>query len=177
MRPWVTLFSQTGTEIFNLSERLNRYPDVIITNKQDLTRANPALLACIPMNTKFIQLPVKPTTEEYLEHIPDNAFVTLHGWLRIIPPAVCEQYEIYNLHPANLVHNPNLKGKDPQKMAHEQRLVFSGNTIHRCTAELDAGEIIDHSYTSIEGLVLDEVVRTLHEDATDLWYRFLKKHL
>jgi len=88
MRPWVTLFSQTGTEIFNLSKRLNRYPDVIITNKQDLTRANPALLACIPMNTKFIQLPVKPTTEEYLEHIPDNAFVTLHGWLRIIPPAV-----------------------------------------------------------------------------------------
>jgi folate-dependent phosphoribosylglycinamide formyltransferase PurN len=177
MRTWVTLFSQTGTEIFNLSKQLGRYPDVIITNKQDLNQINPALLANIPINTKFIKVSEKPTVEEYIEYITDNSFVTLHGWLRIIPSTVCDKYEIYNLHPANLIHNPNLKGKDPQKMAYEQKLIFSGNTIHRCTAELDAGEIIDHSYTSIEGLTLDEIVRTLHEDATNLWYRFLKKHL
>jgi folate-dependent phosphoribosylglycinamide formyltransferase PurN len=177
MKTWVTLFSQTGTEIFRLSERLERYPDVIITNKQDLSQVNPALMSNIPINTRFVQVPSKPTAQDYYEHIPVNSFITLHGWLRIIPADVCEQFEIYNLHPANLTHNPELKGKDPQKMAYEQKLIFSGNTIHRCTAELDAGEIIDHSYTSIEGLTLGEVISTLHVDATNLWYSFLKKHL
>jgi folate-dependent phosphoribosylglycinamide formyltransferase PurN len=175
MRPWVTFFSQTGSEIYRVSKKLNRVPDLIITNKQTLNGVNTLLKD--EYGARIFQISKTPSVEEYLHHIPENAFITLHGWLRIIPPIVCEKYEIYNLHPANLVHNPNLKGKDPQKMAYEQKLIFSGNTIHRCTAELDAGEIINHSYTSIEGLTLDEIVRTLHEDATDLWYRFLKKHL
>jgi folate-dependent phosphoribosylglycinamide formyltransferase PurN len=174
MRPWVTLFSQTGTEIYNLIQRLNRVPNMIITNNQT-HNINTNLLVDYGYNWKYLQS--KPTVEEYFKYIPEGSLVTLHGWLRIIPKEVCEKYEIYNLHPANLIHNPDLKGKDPQKMAYERKLIFSGNTIHRCTAELDAGEIIDHSYTTIEGLTLNEVIHTLHKDASDLWYRFLKKHL
>jgi folate-dependent phosphoribosylglycinamide formyltransferase PurN len=175
MRPWVTFFSQTGSEIYRVSKKLNRVPDLIITNNQTLDSVNTSLK--YEYGARILQISKAPSAEEYIHHIPENAFITLHGWLRIIPPAVCERYEIYNLHPANLVHNPNLKGKDPQKMAYEQKLIFSGNTIHRCIAELDAGEVLDHSYISIEGLILNEVIHALHKDATDLWYRFLKKHL
>ena len=176
MRPWVTLFSQSGTEIFKLSEKLGRYPDIIITNKPP-GDSSISLNLLMHSSNSITHLSNRPLVQDYYDFIPNNAFVTLHGWLRIVPEEICEQYEIYNLHPANLIHNPELKGKDPQKMAYDQKLIFSGNTIHRCTAELDAGEIIDHSYLSIEGLTLEETINNLHNDATDLWYRFLKKHL
>ena len=32
---WVAFFSQTGTEIVNISKKINRYPDLIVTNKQE----------------------------------------------------------------------------------------------------------------------------------------------
>jgi hypothetical protein len=44
MRPWVVFFSQTGTDIYNLSKKLNRSPDLIITNKQCLDEVNPNLI-------------------------------------------------------------------------------------------------------------------------------------
>jgi methionyl-tRNA formyltransferase len=172
MRKWVTLFSQTGSEIYNLSNKLERNPNVIITNSE---RVRPEVID--KFGDSIVYVGSKPTIEDYLRFIPVNSLVTLHGWLRIVPEEICDRYEIYNLHPANLFHNPELKGKDPQKMAYNKKLTFSGNTIHRCTAELDAGEILEHSYTSIEGLSLCETINTLHDDASSLWYRFLKKHL
>ena len=33
---WVALFSQTGSEIARLRERLGRWPDTIITNNSDV---------------------------------------------------------------------------------------------------------------------------------------------
>jgi len=175
MKKWIAFFSQTGSEIYRVSKKLNKVPDLIITNKQDLTGINSSLLE--EYGSVIFQINKNPSAGEYLHFISDNSLVTLHGWLRIIPPIVCERHEIYNLHPANLIHNPELKGKDPQKMAYEQKLVFSGNTIHRCIAELDAGEIFEHSYISIEGLTLDKTIKTLHDDATNLWFTFLNKHL
>jgi hypothetical protein len=172
MRKWCCFFSQTGSEIYKLSNKLGRTPDIIITNSEKI---RPEVID--KFGDSIVYVGPKPTIEDYLRFIPVNSLVTLHGWLRIVPEEICDRYEIYNLHPANLFHNPELKGKDPQKTAYKQRLVFSGNTIHRCTAELDSGEILEHSYTSIEGLTLDETIATLHEDATNLWYRFLKKHL
>ena len=32
-RPWVTFFSQTGSEIYKISKKLGRVPDIIVTNK------------------------------------------------------------------------------------------------------------------------------------------------
>lgn len=175
MRPWVCFFSQTGTDIYNLSEKLGKLPDVIVTNKQDLTTINP--LTYNKFKDRIVQLPDKPTVEEYKKVIPANAFVTLHGWLRIVPEEICNSYEIYNLHPANLLLHPHLKGKDPQKRACAELLQWSGNTIHRCTAELDAGEIKEYSTVLIEGLLEFEVYDKLHKDATNLWFTFLNKHL
>ena len=33
-KPWITFFSQTGSEIVEISKSLNRWPDVIITNER-----------------------------------------------------------------------------------------------------------------------------------------------
>jgi folate-dependent phosphoribosylglycinamide formyltransferase PurN len=175
MRPWVAFFSQTGTDIYNLSKKLNRCPDLIITNKQSLDGVNSNLIN--DYGASIFQISKSPTIEEYKHILPKDSFITLHGWLKIVPEEICEQYEIYNLHPANLLLHPHLKGKDPQKRAAAELLQWSGNTIHRCTAELDAGEIKEYSTVLIEGLLEFEVISKLHKDATDLWFTFLNKHL
>ena len=45
MRSWVTFFSQTGTEIYDLSNTLSIYPDGILTNKQEHKTTNIGLKA------------------------------------------------------------------------------------------------------------------------------------
>jgi len=175
MRPWVALFSQTGSEIYNISKKLHRCPNLIITNKQSLEGVNQNLVH--EYGAKIFQISKSPSIEEYKHHIPKNAFITLHGWLRIVPAEICEQYEIYNLHPANLLLHSHLKGKDPQKRAAAEQLKWSGNTIHRCTSELDGGEIKEYSTVLIEDLNESEVYEKLHKDATNLWFTFLNKHL
>jgi folate-dependent phosphoribosylglycinamide formyltransferase PurN len=99
-QPWVTFFSQTGSEIYKISKKINRVPDVIITNKtkDKILEINEDLF--FEHVDKIVWLPKKPTIEEYRQAIPKDAFVTLHGWLRIIPPEICKEFEIYNLHPA-----------------------------------------------------------------------------
>jgi len=81
-RPWVTFFSQTGGEIADLSAELERYPDLIVTNKRSGTlRTIDSRIADRVVYTSNI-----PTTEE-LENILtrfENPIVTLHGWLRIM---------------------------------------------------------------------------------------------
>jgi folate-dependent phosphoribosylglycinamide formyltransferase PurN len=175
MRPWVTFFSQTGSEIYNISKKLHRSPDLIITNKQSLEGVNQNLVH--EYGAKIFQISKLPSIEEYKHHIPKRAFVTLHGWLKIVPGEICEQYEIYNLHPANLLLHPHLKGKDPQKRAAAEQLKWSGNTIHRCTSELDGGEIKEYSTVLIECMTESEIIEKLHKDATNLWFTFLNKHL
>ena len=32
---WVAFFSQTGSEIVNISRAIDRWPDLVVTNKQD----------------------------------------------------------------------------------------------------------------------------------------------
>lgn len=175
MRPWVAFFSQTGSEIYNISKKLHRSPDLIITNKQSLEGVNQNLIN--EYGAKIFQISKSPTIEEYKHHIPENSFITLHGWLRIVPEEICDQYEIYNLHPANILLHPHLKGKDPQKRAAAEQLKWSGNTIHRCTSELDGGKIMEYSTVLIECLTESEIYEKLHKDATNLWFIFLNKHL
>ena len=171
------MFSQTGSEIYYLSCALNRYPDVIITNKSEQE------LECINFNlldkcwNSFIFLNKKPTIEEYNVVLEGVDITTLHGYLRIIPPTICNSYEIYNSHPAPLSKYDFLKGKDPQKRIFEQKLDFGGNTIHKCTAELDSGEIMLEESFSVKGHCLDVIIALTHKKATGLWYNFLKNRL
>ena len=174
-RNWVALFSQTGSEIQQISEQLGRYPNVIICNRQDgLDEINPNLIG----KSMIIFTEPKPTVDEYLHHIKEDDIATMHGWLRIVPGEVCEKREIYNGHPGLITEYPQLKGKDPQQKAIDLGLEYSGCILHRATAELDGGPIIDQSdKVTIEGKTSSEVFTDLHKASVDLWIDFLKDKL
>jgi methionyl-tRNA formyltransferase len=178
-RTWVTFFSQTGSEIYKISKRVNRVPDVIVTNKSKdkVLEINPNLFD--EYQDKFVWLPKKPTVLEYINAIPQGSFVTLHGWLRIIPPEICDIYEIYNLHPApiHLEGYDKYKGKDPQVRIFEDKAKYSGNVIHECIAELDAGKILAKNHFDVRGFDLDMVFKLTHSKATELWCSFLENRV
>lgn len=174
-KKWCVFFSQTGSEIYNISKKINRVPDVIITNKplHDVFSIKPELFE--EYGHKFVWMPKKPSIEEYKQAIPQGSLVTLHGWLRIIPPEICNLYEIYNLHPApiHLEGYDKYKGKDPQVRLFEDKAKYSGNVIHKCIAELDAGEILARNHFDVRGLDLDTIFKITHSKATELWCGFL----
>jgi folate-dependent phosphoribosylglycinamide formyltransferase PurN len=176
---WVTFFSQTGSEIFNISKKINRVPDIIVTNKakDQLLDINQDLF--FEYGNRIVFLPKKPSIEEYKQVIPKNALVTLHGWLRIIPPEICEEYEIYNLHPApiHLEGYNKYKGKDPQIRIFQDKAKYSGNVIHECIAELDAGKILEHNHFDVQGFDLDMIFKLTHSKATELWCSFLENRV
>ena len=175
-RTWITFFSQTGSEIYKISKKIDRIPDVIITNKSKskISEVNSDLIN--EYGTKIVWLPPKPTISEYTSNIPQGSIVTLHGWLRIIPPEICKLYEIYNLHPApiHLEGYDKYKGKDPQVRIFEDKVKYSGNVIHKCIAELDAGEILARNHFDVRGLDLDTVFKITHSKASELWCGFLE---
>ena len=132
---WVAFFSQTGTEIVEISESLGRWPDKIITNKRPdhLRTINDKLL-----EKEIIYLPNKPTEDDYDAVLQDNTIITLHGWLRVVPPVICNKYLIYNGHPGLITEYPELKGKDPQVRAYEGikegKYPSAGAVIHKVIA-------------------------------------------
>ena len=177
MRPWVAFFSQTGSEICNLTRRLKRAPDLIVTNRTleyvD-TKANPELQ---PLKSRIRCIPKAPASDDYLSALREfsNPLVTLHGYLRIVPPDICNAYEIYNLHPGLITKYPELKGKDPQKRAFEAWHPYAGCVIHRCEPELDSGKIVADDCVYIHGnKTVESVITDLHALAGNMWYQFLK---
>ena len=173
-RPWVTLFSQTGAEIADISQSLGRWPDLIITNKR------PNHLRTIDsriVEYGYTELPNIPTLEDIENVLKDNAIITLHGWLRIMPPDICEKYLIYNGHPGLITKYPELKGKDPQVRAFEGKYPIAGAVIHKVVAGVDEGKVIlEEKFNAID-LSLDELFRILRDRSLFMWTSFLKKVL
>ena len=173
-RPWVTLFSQTGAEIADISESLGRWPDLIITNKR------PNHLRTIDsriVEYGYTELPNIPTLEDIENVLKDNAIITLHGWLRIMPPDICEKYLIYNGHPGLITKYPELKGKDPQVRAFEGKYPVAGAVIHKVVAGVDEGRVIMEEKFNAMNLSLDELFRILRDRSLFMWTTFLKKVL
>lgn len=173
-KKWICFFSQTGSEINNVRKALNRDPDIIITNKQDLTDVNAELLNDCFDRIRII--PRKSLGDQYKKILYNcnAAIITLHGYLRIIPEEICENYKIYNLHPGLITKYPELKGFNPQEKAFNMELEKSGAVIHEVTSQLDSGKILDSVEVNIKNLTLDEVYKALHDASTDLWVKFLK---
>ena len=174
-RPWITFFSQTGSEIVHVSKLLGRWPDLIVTNSRPdhLRTITPELKG------KVLFVENKPTERDLAEILSqyDNPLVTLHGWLRIMPPSLCNKYEIYNGHPGLITEYPELKGKDPQQKAYDLGLKSSGSVIHRVTEGVDEGEVLLERKVSLKGLELDKIFRILHRISVSLWAEFLNKKL
>lgn len=172
-RKWVAFFSQTGSEIVEVSKLLGRWPDMIVTNErpEHLRKIHPALV-----NKHLVFVENKPTDEELSMVLSQygNPLVTLHGWLRIMPPYICNRFEIYNGHPGLITEFPQLKGKDPQQKAFDLGLEFSGCVIHKVTEGVDEGEILRSRKVSIKGLEIGELFHILHSISVSLWVDFLK---
>lgn len=173
---WIALFSQTGSELLAICNELGRWPDVIITN----TKLDVDLSAFKSKNIVKVS-GIKYDDSFYDAFIdafgidPNNCIITCHGWLRIIPPATCSKYVIYNGHPGDVVRYPELKGKDPQQKAFDLKLTHSGSIIHRVTAQVDDGPIVSRVTVRIIGLkTVDAVVDAIKKQAIKQWISFLK---
>ena len=175
-RPWIAFFSQTGGEIADIANSIGRWPDVIITNER------PEHLRTIDERVEkqgYFTWANKPSEEDYISQFEkySNLLVTLHGWLRIVPPYVCERTEIYNGHPGLITKYPELKGKDPQEKAFNLKHEQIGCVLHRVTAGVDEGRIIAEERTNAWQLELDDIFRILKDRSLYLWTDFLKKVL
>lgn len=173
---WVAFFSQTGAEIADISERLGRWPDRIITNKRPshlrvIDSRIPKKLLKIVDNT--------PTVDDYIWYLSafENPLITLHGWLRVIPKEICEYYKMYNGHPGLITEYPELKGKDPQVRAFEGKYPVAGAVIHKVTAGVDEGEVLMEERFNTFGLDLDGLFHILRDRSLHMWVNFLKKVL
>ena len=171
---WITFFSQTGAEIADLSESIGRWPDLIITNSRPdhLRTIDPRIV-----EYGYTEVPNKPTADDLDAILQDNAIITLHGWLRIMPPVICDKYLIYNGHPGLITKYPELKGKDPQVKAHKLGHEVAGAVIHKVTAGVDEGRVIMEEYFNASQLDLDELFRILRDRSLYMWSNLLKQVL
>lgn len=172
---WIAFFSQTGSEIADIAEKLGRWPDRIITNErpEHLRTIDPRI-----EKRNYWTFPNKPRDENYLEVLEffPNSLVTLHGWLRIIPEVVCERSQIYNGHPGLITKYPELKGKDPQVKAFEAKYPEIGSVIHKVTAGVDEGEIIASNSVEVKNIGLEETFAILRKISLELWVDFLENY-
>ena len=173
-RQWVVFFSQTGTEIVDIAESLGRWPNKIITNErpEHLRKINDKLL-----EREITYLPNKPTVDDYDVVLQDNALITLHGWLRVMPPSICNKYLIYNGHPGLITEYSELKGKDPQVRAFEGKYNTIGCVLHRVTEGVDEGKILMAEEVNAFELSLDDIFRILANRSLYMWINFLEENL
>ena len=169
---WIAFFSQTGSEIAEVSEHLGRWPDLIVTNKRpDEIRTIDSRI----VEYGYTELPNKPTVEDLEAVLQDNAVITLHGWLRIMPPIICNKYLIYNGHPGLITMYPELKGKDPQMKAFNLKHDLMGCVIHKVTAGVDEGKVLKEVFFNAWGITEENMWKTLRDRSSYLWIKFLKE--
>lgn len=176
-KPWIAFFSQTGSEIVDLAKSLGRWPDLVVTNQRpaDLRTINSELIE----SDLLVTVPNKPTVSELEEVIGyyKKPIVTLHGWLRIMPPSICEKYSIYNGHPGLITEYPELKGKDPQIRAFEGKYPIMGCVLHKVTAGVDEGRVIAEERFNAFNITEEEMWKATRDRSLYLWIEFLKNVL
>ncbi len=78
----------------------------------------------------------------------DPALVVLAGFMRILTPGFVQRYEgrLVNIHPSLL---PAFTGLKTHQRAIDMGCRFAGATVHRVTAELDHGDILDQAVVPV----------------------------
>ena len=182
MKKWIALFSHTGSEIVNISNELGRWPDAIITNKTPGSEdIHEGIVSGFSRDTgnEVIYCSTKPKVANYRQLLDEDAIVTMHGWMRIVPGSICNEYEIYNLHPGLITKYPDLKGKDPQARVFEGSKTYDrvGCVIHKAIVEVDAGDILMESSLNNNFYSESTLTTALHEMASDMWVQLLEDKL
>lgn len=169
---WITFFSQTGSEIVEVSQQLGRKPDLIIFNGVEL----PEKIHNLGVYT--ILLPNRPSIQDYIRVFPaDDFLATFHGWLRIVPPEVCKVHKgrLFNGHPGLITRYPELKGKDPQIRAFQGMYPVVGSVVHELTEELDGGAVVTQESTTVTYPTdLTTIFNTLRSTSLKAWLKFFE---
>lgn len=142
---WIAFFSQTGSEIVELAKSLDRKPTLLVTNNfEEKIKYHPDIrnLNISIMYAKHDMI-MNYFRNQKIYNISDT-FITLHGYLRVLPSDICGMYKIFNGHPAPVHLYPELKGKDKQEDLYKYKEKYDkiGCVVHRVTENLDEGNII-----------------------------------
>lgn len=189
MKNYSVFFTQTGSEVNDIRKALGKDPSIIVTNRKSFEGVNEELVR--DCSDRFVFLPRKPSIEDYRALIDthksvfDNDIFILSGYLRIIPPFLCEYLDgrLYNGHPGLICEDldpdahEDLKGFNPQEKAFNKGYEYSGSVIHKVTAGVDEGGVIAYKKLRIAEMTLDEVYNKLHDTSVSLWVEFLKELL
>jgi len=175
---WVALFSMSGSEIAGLTAALGRGPDSIITDNTDEGDYNIHNdIKDLPHLTKqSFKTNTKDKVKLYEKFLDGYDLITLHGWLNIVPPAICKKYNILNGHPGLITKYPDLKGKDPQFKAWTRlkRYEHIGSVVHHVVPEVDSGTIVAVSETPVGTTTsLDDVYKALANTSKSAWINAL----
>ncbi len=168
-KEWYAFFSHTGEEIYNICKSTGLLPDKIITNQSPGNKSISKRL--LKLNVEIVYLSSNPTVQDY-ERIMfrcDDCICTLHGWMRIIPPMICESYKIYNLHPGLITVYPELKGKDPQSRVCHETHDWIGCVIHRVTQGVDEGPVLTTAKVRNHYNGEEMITSRLKEMALSMW--------
>jgi len=170
---WIACFSQTGREIAELSKKLGRWPDEIYTDNfnEDQWKSN------IPIE-QISSIITPKAFNSGLKFTLERCFITLHGWLNIIPADICEMHDIYNGHPGAINLYPELKGRDPQEKVwnNKEKYTIIGSVVHKVISEVDSGEIVSNSLFRLPfdyTITKDELYEVLRETSLEAWTNFL----
>ena len=193
---WVAFFSQTGSEIVNISKAIDKWPDVFVTNRQSTEGINKELLSVVestrvyPTGVKgYVTLPEWPKEIDYLnvadvlgysildEKWQDEVLITLHGYLRVLPPDFTKSSNIFNGNPGAIHIHPELKGLNPQKKAWKENHIRVGCVIHKVTPELDDGPIVEKCLINNNFETFIDFLDALHVASSELWINFLNERL
>jgi len=181
-KQWVAMFSQTGSEIANLAAALGYWPNLIITNNSDKSKWDSRIVnRCKFKSNVFVVNKEQAKTANFLHGtVRKDCLITLHGWLRIIPPDICDQYKIVNGHPGLINQYPELKGKDPQErwwVDRDKYDLWYGSVVHDVVAEVDAGQI--HAVNKCQLTASEEIncnpYELFRQTSLDSWLKYFSK--
>jgi len=175
---WIVFFSQTGSEIVELSKQLGRKPDLVITNNfEEKIKFHPGIreLGVTIMSAKHDMI-MNYFRHQVVYNVSET-LISLHGYLRILPADICEKYEIYNGHPGAIDLYPELKGKDPQMKVWQDNDKYNiiGSVVHKCTAELDGGEVLKAVHLRNRNCTIEELLTSLKMTSLSAWNFFLRE--
>ena len=174
---WITFFSQTGSEIVELSKALGRKPDLLVTNnfEQKIKFSSGLRKLDVTIQSAHHDILMEYFRQQKLFDA-GHTLITLHGYLRIIPSDVCERYNILNGHPGLITQYPELKGKDPQVRAWEGKYSLIGSVVHKVTPGVDEGEVLSSVAYTNRCESLDEMYGKLKQSSLESWVWTLKQY-
>lgn len=178
MGRWIAIFSQTGSELDEVVQGINRIPDEVFT---DGDYAGRVFQNCYTTARGCAMPKSHAEIEDWLiENAAEGDLVTLHGYLNILSPEVCNlPCTIVNGHPGLITRYPELKGRDPQEKVLKRLLDYDeiGCVLHRVTPKIDGGEILRsiHRPRTPELHSRSILYAVLHDMSVSLWIMYLKE--